>query len=325
MGDVRHGSGLDPGNVPAILRGFGLGSDGTLSGRLVAGRRGAIWRLETADGAWAVKQVDDASSREDVTALLEGAAFQDAAVAAGVSAPAIRRTMSGDVIGDVGGVRVTVQRWVDLAEPHSGLDPAALGHLVAGLHRVHLADSDRHEAAVDPWYWAPVGRDRWRQTVAALAAADAPFADELLALVPELLALERLLGDPPGVVRTCHRDLWADNLRAMTAGGLCVIDFDNAGPADHAQELALVLVEFADGDAGRAMSIREAYAAAGGPGLVRSPADFAMPIAQVAHIVETGCRRWLAATTDAGRADNEAWVREYLERPLTRAKIEAML
>jgi hypothetical protein len=38
-----------------------------------------------------------------------------------------------------------------------------------------------------------------------------------------------------------------------------------------------------------------------------------------------GWRRWLAATTDAGRADNEGWVREFLDRPLTRSVIEALL
>jgi hypothetical protein len=50
-----------------------------------------------------------------------------------------------------------------------------------------------------------------------------------------------------------------------------------------------------------------------------------MPIAQLAHIVAEGCRRWLAATTDAERTDNEGWVREFLDRPLTRAVIEALV
>jgi hypothetical protein len=50
-----------------------------------------------------------------------------------------------------------------------------------------------------------------------------------------------------------------------------------------------------------------------------------MPIAQLAHIAEEGCRRWLAATTDDDRADNEAWVREYLDRPLTRNVIASLL
>ena len=55
------------------------------------------------------------------------------------------------------------------------------------------------------------------------------------------------------------------------------------------------------------------------------PRDFALPIAQLGHIVAEGCRRWLVATTDAERADNEAWVREFVERPLTPTVIEALL
>jgi hypothetical protein len=31
------------------------------------------------------------------------------------------------------------------------------------------------------------------------------------------------------------------------------------------------------------------------------------------------------ATTDAARTDNEGWVREFLDRPLTRTRIEALL
>jgi hypothetical protein len=35
--------------------------------------------------------------------------------------------------------------------------------------------------------------------------------------------------------------------------------------------------------------------------------------------------RWLIATTDAERSDNEGWVREFVDRPLTRTVIEALL
>jgi hypothetical protein len=104
-----------------------------------------------------------------------------------------------------------------------------------------------------------------------------------------------------------------------------VFDFDNAGLADPSGELAAVLVEYADADRGRAAALREAYEAVGGPGRVESPADFAMPVAQLGHIVVEACSRWLASTNDDDRADNEAWVREYLDRPLTRPVIESLL
>jgi aminoglycoside phosphotransferase (APT) family kinase protein len=158
-----------------------------------------------------------------------------------------------------------------------------------------------------------------------LRASHAPFADELDALVPELVAMEALLGGPPRDLRTCHRDLWADNVRRARDGSLCVFDFDHSGLADPSQELALILVEYCTTDPRRAGVIRAAYAEAGGPGRVEAPTDFAMPIAQLSHIVAEGCRRWLTATTDDERNDNGGWVREFVDRPLTRTVIEALL
>jgi Ser/Thr protein kinase RdoA (MazF antagonist) len=307
-------------HVPCILEAFELGSRGRLSGGPVAsGRLGSIWRLDTERGSWAVKQVGDAGD-DEVAELLEGAAFQEAVLAAGISTPAVRRTRAREVIADCGEVRVRLHSWVDLHDADPSLDPAAVGRFVAALHRVDFAGS----IGVDPWYTEPVGAVRWAELVTTLRGRGAPFADELDALLPELVALEAYLGGPPRELRTCHRDLWADNVRRTSNGGLCVFDFDNAGLADPSQELAVVLVEYGAGP-GRAALIRAAYAEAGGPGRVEGPADFAMPIAQLSHIVEEGCRRWLAAATDAERIDNEGWVREFVDRPLTRAVIEALL
>jgi Ser/Thr protein kinase RdoA (MazF antagonist) len=312
--------GLGEGDVPAILAAYDLGSWGLLSdGPVASGRLGSIWRLDTERGSWAAKQVGDVPD-EGLAELLEGAAFQEAALAAGIRTPAPRRTRSGELIGDCDGVRVRLHAWVELHDPDSGLDPREVGRLVAGLHRVEFAGT----IGLDPWYTQPIGAARWSEVVSALRARHAPFADELDALLPELVALEAHLGGPPRELRTCHRDLWADNVRAARDGGLCVFDFDEAGLADPSQELALILVEYC-ADPGRARIIRAAYEAAGGPGRVESPTDFAMPIAQLSHILAEGCRRWLTATTDDQRSDNEGWVREFIDRPLTRNLIEALL
>ena len=304
-------------HVACILDAFGLGSWGRLSGGPVAsGRLGSIWRLDAERGSWAVKQVGG----DEVAELLEGAAFQEAALSAGIPTPAVRRTRTGEVTADCAGVRVRLHAWVDLHDADPGLDPVAVGQLVAGLHRVDFAGS----IGVDPWYTEPVGAVRWAELVGSLRDRRAPFADELDALRPELIALEAFLGGPPRELRTCHRDLWADNVRRTRGGGLCVFDFDNAGLADPSQELAVVLVEYG-AEPGRASLIRAAYAEAGGPGRVDHPTDFAMAIAQLSHILVEGCRRWLAATTEADRADNEGWVREFVDQPLTRDRIAALL
>jgi Phosphotransferase enzyme family len=313
-------SAISEGHVPALLAAFDLGPWGRLSdGPVASGRLDSIWRLDTVAGSWAVKQVGDVPE-EELAAILEGAGFQEAAQAGGVPTPEVLRTREGKLIADLS-VRVRLHRWVDLREPDVDLDPVDLGRLVAALHQVDFAGS----IGLDPWYTEPVGAARWSELVSALRARHAAFAEELEALVPELVALEAYLGGRPRDLRTCHRDLWADNLRRTRDGGLCVFDFDNAGLADPSQELAAILVEYCHTDPTRAAVVRAAYAEAGGPGRVEDPRDFAMPIAQLTHIVEEGCRRWLVATSDAGRADNEAWVREIIDRPLTRAVIEALL
>ena len=311
---------LNDGHVPSILAAFDLGPWGRLSnGPVASGRFGSIWRLDTERGRWAAKQVGDIPD-EDLAEQLEGAAFQEAALAAGVPTPALRRTRAGELIADCGGVRVRLHAWVDLHDPDPGLDPQGVGRLVAGLHRIDFAGT----IGLDPWYTEPVGAERWTELVSVLRARHAPFADELDALLPELVAMEAYLGGPPRDLRTCHRDLWADNVRASRDGGLCVFDFDDAGLADPSQELALILVEYC-ADPARARTVRAAYEEAGGPGRVEDPTDFAMPIAQLSHIVAEACRRWLAATTDDQRSDNEGWVREFIDRPLTRTVIEALL
>src|SRR3954453_1446295 len=94
---------LDDDDVPTILEAFDLGSWGRLSGGPVAsGRLGSVWRLDTERGSWAGKVVGDGGDDEGAE-LLEGAAFQKAVLAAGISTPAVRRTRAGEVIADCGG------------------------------------------------------------------------------------------------------------------------------------------------------------------------------------------------------------------------------
>ena len=101
--------------------------------------------------------------------------------------------------------------------------------------------------------------------LAALTEGGAPFADDLASLRAEFVALEEIMADPHDL-RTCHRDLFPENLRGTAAGSVCVIDWDNHGLAGASQELAFVVWGFANGDADRARAIAENYAASGGAG-----------------------------------------------------------
>jgi Phosphotransferase enzyme family len=177
----------------------------------------------------------------------------------------------------------------------------------------------------DPWYREPITSERWDELVRDLTSARAPFANGLASYGDELVALSELV-EPPSALQTCHRDLWADNVRATFDGRICVFDWENFGLADPSHELRLVLFEFGAGEAERARSIHEAYVDAGGPAGVKGRATFSMLIAQLGHIGEAGCRQWLGSVESSPERDHAAgWVGEFLGQPLSRDAIDSIL
>jgi thiamine kinase-like enzyme len=141
----------------------------------------------------------------------------------------------------------------------------------------------------------------------------------------ELVALESWI-EPAHLRATCHRDLWADNLLGTADGGLCVIDWDDSGPADPSHELGYVLFEFARSDPGRVRELVTAYRDAGGPGTVSRRGHFSMLIAQLGHITELAAADWLQPNPRSpNRADSAAWISEVLDEPHTRELLESLL
>jgi Ser/Thr protein kinase RdoA (MazF antagonist) len=309
---------LEASQAAPIADRYGLGADAVLSGPTARGEQGQMWKLQTSRGTWAVKEPFRRPEEADIA---EATAFQEAADAAGVPLPAIVRTVDGRVLADIAGTRVRVYDWVDFDERDADLDPVAVGRLIATIHNVPFLGSQ----PVDPWFTDPVGADRWDELCRALAAAKAPFAEQMAEFRHERVALEELL-EPPTDLQTCHRDLWADNVRRTTTGDLCVIDWDDCGLSDPSQELCLILYEFSLGDAGRARALYSAYVDSGGPGRVDRPGDFSTVIAQLGHIGESSCAAWLAADSPHERERNVARVHEFAtDRPLTRSVIDGIL
>jgi aminoglycoside phosphotransferase (APT) family kinase protein len=302
-----------------LARRFALGPGARLSDAPVArGKQGLVWRLDTADGSWAVKMPFHRSSEDEVRLATE---FQEAAVAAGVPAPQVRRTTQGRVFAAVEGRQVRVYEWVDLQAPDTRLDPERVGAVVAAIHRVPITGP----RPLDPWYHEPVGADRWDQLIGQLAEAGAPFAGQLAGLRDELVALESWI-EPPQMLQTCHRDLWADNVLPTSGGEVCVIDWENSGPADPSQELGCVLFEYARADPGRTRALTDAYRQAGGPAAVNRRGHFSMLIAQLGHITELAATDWLEPNPRSPqRADSAAWIGEVLDEPHTRELLETIL
>jgi Ser/Thr protein kinase RdoA (MazF antagonist) len=304
--------------VDELARRYRLGGGARLTGLVERGEQGQVAQLATDRGMWAVKLSFDGG---EVELDGEDAEFQTAARDAGVPAPAVIRTAAGEVFAEVGDTGVRLYEWVDIRPADTTLDPERVGALIAAMHRVGF-DGRRPE---DAWYTDPVGAAGWDGLVADLAAAGAPFAADMAALRDELVAVEAFI-EPAATLRTCHRDLWADNIRATGDGGMCVIDWENCGLADPGQELSGVLFEFWGGDPDRARALHRAYRRAGGPGRVDHRGSFSMTIAQIGHITEISCRHWLdPAKTEEERRHQEDRVAECTGEPLTVEVVDAIL
>ena len=310
---------LSPAHGPAIAAAFGLGDAATLTGPVARGEQGQVWRLDTERGAFAVKDPFIEMSAADA---LADADYQDAVRAAGVPMPEPLRTPDGRVLVEVAGAPARVYRWVDVLTKQRRLDPAGSARLLAAIH----ARGGAH------------GRGRWTRGTSSRSAPTAggrscSGSHDGAGAVrgrPRVAAAGRAGGrDAAGAAPghpVCHLDLWSDNLRRTPDGGLVVLDWENSGPGDPSQELGCVRlrVRRRGPRADRAPSTRRTSTPAG-PGGLERPADFTVLVAQLGHITEVGCARWLASTTEGERRHNEGWVREFVDDPVTVEKIERIL
>lgn len=305
-----------------IASAFDLGGAATLVGPVDRGELGEVWLLRTSTGRYAVKVPFEPI---DPGVLAEPAAFADAVADAGVATARFHRTVADDLVVSVGGQHVLVLDWLDLAPPDSRLDPYAVGRLLASLHGVPFTGARER----DPWFFEPVGEEGWAELVDHSTRAGAPFAPALAGHLPELMALEDLL-DPLPADRTCHRDLWSDNVRATRSGHLCLFDWDNCGPANQSEEVAQVLFDFGEGERARHRALHTAYLEADGPAPVLDVSAFSMVIAVLGHIGRYDVRGWLDAEPGGPeRRRREDRVVEFLglhpHRRFDRRTIESIL
>ena len=282
------------------------------------GEQGRVWRLDTDTGAFAIKELIILQTPADAVADV---AYQEAVLATGaVAMPRPIRTVAGNVLLDVAGHQVRAYEWIDLLATDLGLDPLVIGETLAAIHQVHYAPA----RPVIGWYTEPVGALRWTQLLDDAKAAAAPFADALAAEIPELLRLEALI-EPPTNLQGCHRDLWADNILPTPTGGVCVIDWENCGLADPAQEILMAMIDFAFADQRRVADLYLSYVEAGGPGRVSGYGSFTMVIAQFGHFWESAITAYLSTSAAEVKAHSLDRIAELLNLPLRVEHLEEML
>ncbi|HKY49430.1 MAG TPA: phosphotransferase [Acidimicrobiia bacterium] len=302
-----------------VAAGFGLGAPlGELS-PVARGEQGQVWRLDTGQGSYAVKESFELSSEIEAAADVS---FQEAVLASSsVSMPRPIRTATGTVLATIAGRQVRAYEWFDLLPTDYEFDAVAIGDTIAAIHRV------QHEPArpLHPWYTDPVGKSTWHDLSRRLTEARAPFADGFAAEVPMLVALEALI-EPRQNLQNCHRDLFADNILPKVHGGICVIDWENCGLEEPGQELGVVLFDFTVGNPERSRRLYDAYVDAGGPGRLTHRGAFSMLIAQFGHFFESAAEEWLdPSSSQEDREHASGRFDELFAKPLTLDRIDEIL
>lgn len=301
----------------ALAERFGLGDAPRLEGPVARGQLGQVWRLTTTAGSFAVKEW---FGGPDPSVAAQDAAFSGRARAAGLCTPDVVPTIDGQVTAHVDDTMVRVFEWVDLLPRNPELDPTKVAGAVALLHRV----GGPTDARVDRWFSEGFGADAWYALHEHLADAGAPFAADLRQLLEAVVEVESVM-EPHEAPIVCHRDLWAENVLGTADGRVCIIDFENLGPADPSQELAMVLFEFGDDDADRTRRLHTHYVESGGPARVTRLGHFSMLVAEQAHITHYAGARWIGEDDPEERKRLEAWFRETLDRPVTLERIVRIL
>jgi Ser/Thr protein kinase RdoA (MazF antagonist) len=306
-----------------IAEAFGLG---TPTAPLVAVGSGPsavhrLWRLSTTQGRFAVKALgQDPHAHGDLEALEGPTRLELAARAAGVPMARPCRVPGGGagvaVVGDpeLPSVLVRVHEWVDghrAGAPASQELAADLGEALAALHRLQVPCGE--DAQVDPWYRAAHGAIHWRALADRAAQAGRSWARRLDAALPLLAAVEALVAARAAEVvplLVCHSDLVPGNVLVSTDGRPWILDWDDAGPFNPAEELAAALVSWSTGPHGEpcegvALALVQGYRRAGGVVNVEFPTVLAGSLSAVANWLELNVRRSLDSTA-GGRATQRA-------------------
>lgn len=312
-----------PPDGDAVSAAFGLGRAIGSPAFAARGELGRIWRLQTTDGEWAVKELLQAT---DEQAAAADVAFQEAAIGTGVLMPRPVISRSGTVLASIesAGAPVTVRvySWVELAPGPTPAPAHEAASILGRLHGLAIAVEGRP----DPWFTDVPRLDTWHDLLGRARLTGAEWLPVLERLVPELIAGYPIVavGRHEPVIR-CHLDFNPENVLLDAGGSPVVIDWENSGPAAAEQELASALAEFVP-DAAGAASFQQAYADAGGPALVRDRTSFAMTLAVQANLVAWYADRALGGTiTPEDRARSAHWIEDIAANVFTIDRIDAWL
>lgn len=224
-----------------VLAGFGLGSPGAADA--LHGGANRVWRVETADGTYAVHQLLGVPDGVDMLARCQRVfELEDAALRQGVplASPVLDTEGSAARRSELVQGTFTVHEWVDGTPLEGRRGPIELyRHLGTALAVLHSLDLPAVRVPGDAVESRP-SVAAWQRLAAAGAAQGWPWGPILAAAATdfaETIALvDRWEADAGGAIVFSHRDLTSANV--LERDGLPVlIDWESAGPVARGVEI----------------------------------------------------------------------------------------
>jgi Ser/Thr protein kinase RdoA (MazF antagonist) len=204
-------------------------------------------------------------------------------------------------------VLVRVHEWVEGTAPVAPAPTRLAAELGAALAAIHGLGLDPGEdAPVDPWYRAAHGAAHWRELTGRAERAGLGWAGRLRAALPLLAEVEAVVAARAAEtvpLLVTHCDLVPGNVLVSAGDRPWIVDWDDAGPWNPAEEVAAAVVSWSGGVHGEpdervALALVEGYRRAGGDLQVPSPAVLAGSLSAVANWLELNLRRSLGEATD---------------------------
>ncbi|MFC4060220.1 phosphotransferase [Planomonospora corallina] len=236
--------------ITQVAAAFDVGTPSTVV-FLPAGMMNRNWRIETARGVFALKEIVDvpvAKARRSLTAL-------QALAAAGLPVCPPRLTAAGDTVADIDGRAYCLLPWATGSHrPGTDLgvgEAATLGGLLGGIHQALASTGtgldqtvERPLAKVTAPEAAAADADRFLHVIAALETPgpfDAAAADALRQRKTLLAARagDRPAGEVPrGPVGWTHGDVQPLNVLWQAGTVTAVLDWDRLAVRPYAEEVA---------------------------------------------------------------------------------------
>ncbi len=217
-------------DIELITELFGLGDVTARAERVASGwgDHNAMWRVTTAMGVWAVKQI-----RRDLPLNVDGAfAIEMAAYEGGVPAPRPIASRHGRCYESVSGSPVRCHEWTDGTaksnEKVASADARRMGAVVAHLHALQIPVTEGMGAPLSfsKEHWLDLAASA-RDTGAAWASTTIEHVDQLVRIGQVAERRRSELASNPVV--GSHNDLNAHNV-LFGDKSLTIVDWDAAGP-----------------------------------------------------------------------------------------------